>query len=601
MMENKLYGKVIAKELPGVTSLEINPKEYYKQKICGYYNFNCVVTDGFTRSAKLYIPEDSIFNQPTIFIMVPERRDSYDFLVESGWKCAADEEKLYLVLMEPDNGDVWQDAQTEYAYISALNEDVSLRPYFCAFSSNFYGVAYGKQADILGMHSRLNPKQWASVALLGTTGMTEEELASLEKIDSRIKGVALSKVQMPVWIVANEKSTDVKRLVEYYLNSNHCSKEEVKIENELIYYAPEEGGDIDEHWCGKVYYDMKDWHSYLNTDAEKQIFHELFQGIYRYPGYGNGALRSNKDIYTRGFRKFSELVPGGYKEDGSDLYQREWWVYVPTKVDTSKASPAVFVFHGAGGSGDEIADRSGWAYVAEKYGFILLCPSASLPNRVRRVSDFETNEMFRAMWNTGNPSEERPADFVFLDYLYKWLTSHYNIDTSRVYASGQSSGGMMSWSCAAYRPDYFAAVAPISATVFNIETKPNDPIERSIIPIMTNLGTRDGAFPGTYSTEEGKAMINYWSNRYQLVEKWDTYTYMDEGKNCSFKKDNIVHYVFKTKDAVPLLHCMEIIGKTHAIMPSECEYVWNEWFTRFSKDVTCGTLYNEGKEVKIEE
>lgn len=600
-MESKMNSRVMAKALPEATRLEINPKEYYKQKICGYYNFNCVVTEEVTRSAKFYIPEGSIYNQPTIFVMVPEKTDSYDFLVESGWKSLADEEKLYIVLMEPDKGDVWQDMQTECTYISALNEDVSLRPFFCAFSASFYAVAYGKQTNILGIHSRRNPKQWAAVALLGTTGMTKEELADLEISNSRVEGVALSQVQMPVWIVTNEESIDITQLVEYYINSNHCSKKEINVENELVYYAPEEIGGIDEHWCAKVYYDKKDWTSYLSKDAGKLIYHELFQGVYRYPGYGNGALRSNKDIYTRGFQKFSELVSGGFKEDGSDLYQRDWWVYVPDKVDTTRKNPAVFVFHGAGGSGDEIADRSGWAYVAEKYGFILICPSASIPNVVRKVSDMETNEMFRAMWNTGNPGEKRPADFIFLDYLYKWLTSHYNIDTSRVYASGQSSGGMMSWSCAAYRPDYFAAVAPISARVFNIEAEPNDPVEGSIVPIMSNLGTKDGAFPGTYSTEEGKKMINYWSNRYHLIEKWDNYTYMDGGRNCSFKEDNIVHYVFKTQTGIPLLHCMEIIGKTHAIMPSECEYVWNEWFTKFSKDVTSGKLYYEGNEVKIEQ
>ena len=48
------------------------------------------------------------------------------------------------------------------------------------------------------------------------------------------------------------------------------------------------------------------------------------------------------------------------------------------------------------------------------------------------------------MWNTGAPQPERPADLLFVDYLYNWVTSNYNVDKSRVYASGQSSGGMMS-------------------------------------------------------------------------------------------------------------------------------------------------------------
>ena len=57
------------------------------------------------------------------------------------------------------------------AYIAALNEDVSFRPFFCAFSSNFYGVAYGTAADTLGKQARRSPKCWAGIALLGSQGM----------------------------------------------------------------------------------------------------------------------------------------------------------------------------------------------------------------------------------------------------------------------------------------------------------------------------------------------------------------------------------------------------------------------------------------------
>ena len=43
------------------------------------------------------------------------------------------------------------------------------------------------------------------------------------------------------------------------------------------------------------------------------------------------------------------------------------------------------------------------------------------------------------------------------------MCEHYLIDQNKVYASGQSSGGMMSWACARDLGDIFVAVAPISA------------------------------------------------------------------------------------------------------------------------------------------
>ena len=51
--------------------LTVDPKHYYRQVLHGYYNFNCVVSEGVTRTAKFYVPEGSVYNQPTVFLMVP--------------------------------------------------------------------------------------------------------------------------------------------------------------------------------------------------------------------------------------------------------------------------------------------------------------------------------------------------------------------------------------------------------------------------------------------------------------------------------------------------------------------------------------------------
>lgn len=153
------------------------------------------------------------------------------------------------------------------------------------------------------------------------------------------------------------------------------------------------------------------------------------------------------------------------------------------------------------------------------------------------------------MWNTGNPQPERPADMKFLD---EWLIENYPVDQRRIYGSGQSSGGMMSWACAAYRPDYFTAVAPFSARDIDIEAvmrgeQENPPIEGSDIAIMANLGCCDSAFKGGFSGSE--RLVDYWCDRYQLTKHWADYTYMDEGKYCSYQKGLLTHYVFETEGA----------------------------------------------------
>ena len=85
----------MAKQLPDSDSLVVDPKDYYRQVLHGYYNFDCFVKEGVIRTAKFYIPEGTVYNQPTIFITIPGGEDTYDFLVKSGWKQMADEKKLH--------------------------------------------------------------------------------------------------------------------------------------------------------------------------------------------------------------------------------------------------------------------------------------------------------------------------------------------------------------------------------------------------------------------------------------------------------------------------------------------------------------------------
>lgn len=588
--------KLIAQTLPDAASLTVDPMNYYRQVLHGYYNFDCIVSDGVVRTAKFYVPEGSVYNQPTVFIGVPANRPTDEFLQESGWKDLADERHLYIVLMEAENG-AWGGDDKEIPYITALNEDVNFRPFFCAFSSRFFAYAYGETAAILGRQSRLYPKCWAGVALLGPVGMSADEKAMLDSTQTRVPGVSHSQVQMPVWLNSPVQDENFDRMVQWYRAANH-SAGQATVQGTCTLWQPEAGGTIDEHWCSVVAVDTAA--EVLGAGYAAQVYDTAFAGISRFPGNANGALRRYPSLESRGFRKFSAPVAGGYRPDGSDLYMREWWVLRPDSIPADKPCPLVFVFHGAGGSGDEIADRSGWGDLAEKYGFMIVCPSASVPNRVRHVTNMVTNEMFRAMWNTGRPQPERPADLLFVDFLHKWLSERYAIDQSRIYASGQSSGGMMSWACASYRPDLFTATAPVSAKTTNFEDEPDPFVDGSIIPVMSNLGLLDGIFKGGFGTPDARLLVERWHNAFHTRQNWDTYTYDDGGKNCSFQQGLFTNYLYENSQGVPLLRCVETSTKTHAIWPSECEMAWCEFLSLFSKDPQTKELYYKGEKVVLD-
>lgn len=573
---------LIAKTLPEADSLTIDRKNYYRQDLNGYYNFECHVSDSIVRTAKFYIPDGSVRNQPTIFICVPALYKTDQFLRESGWKALADELHFYLIMMEAENG-IWGDDDKEFSYINALREDVNYRPFFSAFSSRFYVYAYGETADIICRQSRLYPRSWAGAALIGRSGMKGDECSMLRTKMTNVPGVSYSNIQMPIWLSSHIHDEAFLCETAYYKDANHSSDTPVK-ENGRTIWKPAEGGTMDEHWCAVTAIDEKDWRECLNADYSRMVWDTVFSGVARYPGNANGALRRYPAIEKRGFIKHSALISGGYYADGSDRYQRVWWTYKPASINESEPFPLLFVFHGAGGSGDEIPDRMGWADVAEKHGFMLISPTASLPNRVRHVSGMTINEMYRAMWNTGEAQPERPSDILFVEYLYQWAMENFNIDRSRVYASGQSSGGMMSWTLASCRPDIFAAVAPFSAKILNMEGNALPFTNSSVIPVIANMGLADSMFPGGFSTDDARMLIERWHDAFSLNENWNSYTYNDGGKNCSYRNGLFINYIFHSSAGVPILRCIETETKTHAAWPSECEMAWTEFLRHYSKD-----------------
>lgn len=593
-----------AQQLPDAGSLHINRAHYYQQILHGYYQFDCVVDsqNHLTRSSKFYIPEGSVYNQPTIILAIPEHTDPWDFLIESGWKDLADHYGLYLVVLEPDEDKTWGDAETENQYFSALCGDLNVRPMFCCFQANFYAVGYGKAADLIGYQSRRSPRSYAAVALLGTAGITQEEVSACEQKMTRVEGVTCAEVQWPIWLTFKENISDTEREISYYRRSNHCQEDGHRDPDGAVVYTPEDGGTLDEEWCAEVVTDQKDWKECISRSYSEKILTQLFDGLYRYPGTNNGALRRAGNIYDRGFQKFTAPVWGGYCDDHSDTYMREWYVYLPRTAPQHKI-PAVFVFHGAGGSGDEIADRIGWSKVAEKYGLLLIMGSASTDNTIREISDIRTNNIFRAWWNSGKATEDRPNDLLFVDYLYQWLTEHYDVDRSRIYASGQSSGGAMSWSCAAWRPDYFAAVAPFSSYRMELsawERGEKDPAPNYTSPlgIFANLGYCDNAFKGGWANENAKDTLSTFCALDHTTQRYEDYHFLDHGKSATCTEGLMHHYVFETTGGVPILNVSETENKAHATFPSECFAAW-DYMKDFSKDPKTKQLYYKGQKVEI--
>lgn len=141
----------------------------------------------------------------------------------------------------------------------------------------------------------------------------------------------------------------------------------------------------------------------------------------------------------------------------------EWTyhVHIPKSYDGKVSVPLVFIFHGAGGNGEMYLSKNGWADMSDTAGFIACAPTG-LPALPRRPANFQTNPN---LWNSGQLKGKSPRAFIddpeFFDALLAKLKKEYKVDSKRIYITGHSNGGGMTYHLGAARSEVFAAIAPV--------------------------------------------------------------------------------------------------------------------------------------------
>ena len=132
-------------------------------------------------------------------------------------------------------------------------------------------------------------------------------------------------------------------------------------------------------------------------------------------------------------------------------YQRTFGYYLPSGFLYVSAAPMVISLHGANGNAwNEIVSGS-FKNVAERENFILLMPQALLGS-YNGETIYQWNAHYIFPWD----------DVAFLNYLIDYFFTKYHIDLSRVYLSGMSNGGFMTFFAAREMQERLAAIAPIA-------------------------------------------------------------------------------------------------------------------------------------------
>ena len=175
---------------------------------------------------------------------------------------------------------------------------------------------------------------------------------------------------------------------------------------------------------------------------------------------------------------------------------RSYDLHVPAEVGkTGRAVALVIALHGGSGTGAQIRKQLQLDRVADREGFVVAYPDSLGSRWARR-------------WNDGRVFADRrlagpePDDVAFVRALVKEIATTIPIDPARVFVTGVSNGGMMSFRLACEASDVFAAVATVVAqfpTELVGACKP-----QQLFGVLMLTGTADPMVPFTGGPIGGK-------------------------------------------------------------------------------------------------
>lgn len=125
---------------------------------------------------------------------------------------------------------------------------------------------------------------------------------------------------------------------------------------------------------------------------------------------------------------------------------RSFLIYVPRTYDNTRALPLVINFHGGFQNSAHERDFSRMNPMADEKGFVVVYPQGT-----------------SNAWDAGACCTRNEVDDVgFTRAIVEFMKARTCIDARRIYATGMSNGGRMSYRLGCEAADVFAAIAPVA-------------------------------------------------------------------------------------------------------------------------------------------
>lgn len=161
---------------------------------------------------------------------------------------------------------------------------------------------------------------------------------------------------------------------------------------------------------------------------------------------------------------------------------RDYRLYVPAIYNsTSRPVPLLFNLHGYTSNNVQQEGYGDFRAIADTANFLVVHPNGTVDASGNRH------------WNTFGPRGSGVDDVAFISALIDSLSARYRIDPNRVYSTGMSNGGFMSYELACQLSGRIAAVGSVTGSM--IASRMNTCTPSRPVPIIEIHGTADATVP----------------------------------------------------------------------------------------------------------
>jgi len=260
---------------------------------------------------------------------------------------------------------------------------------------------------------------------------------------------------------------------------------------------------------------------------------------------------------------FISFVFGAVAADKNKTAEKSGWkntrnykILKPKNYDPKKKYPLILSLHGFTSNGSGQAGFFPLADLAEKYGLLYCFPSG-----------------LDRSWNATNACcdwTNKNDDSDYLRNLILWAQKEYSVDKKKVYVTGLSNGGFMSYRMAQDHADLITAIAPFAGVGFNKWPKqPSGPV--SVLHIH---GTKDS----TIKWKGGSIGLRSYPSAEENFENWRKFNQCDKKINTSEEKIDLARKVsgketsvqrFTNKDGSVVSELWRVENGGHVTPPSK--------------------------------